>query len=66
MIQTRAYLKSIRLSPIKAGLVADAVRGKHVQEALDFLTFSKKMPLPLLRSSLSQPLLMQSIMTKLI
>ena len=27
MIQTRAYLKSIRLSPIKAGLVADAVRG---------------------------------------
>ena len=42
MIQTRAYLKSIRLSPIKAGLVADAIRGKHVQEALDFLTFSKK------------------------
>jgi len=42
MTQTRAYLKSIRLSPIKAGLVADAVRGKHVQEALDFLTFSKK------------------------
>jgi large subunit ribosomal protein L22 len=42
MIQTRAYLKSIRLSPIKAGLVANAVRGKHVQEALDFLTFSKK------------------------
>jgi large subunit ribosomal protein L22 len=42
MIQTRAYLKSIRLSPIKAGLVADAVRGKHVQEALYFLNFRKK------------------------
>ena len=37
-----AYLKGTRLSPQKAGLVADVIRGKTIQEAMDFLSFSKK------------------------
>ena len=39
---TRAYLKGARLSPQKAGLVANAIRGKSVQEAMDFLVFNKQ------------------------
>ena len=41
-METRAYLKGTRLSPQKAGLVADVIRGKNVDEALSFLEFSKK------------------------
>ena len=41
-METRAYLKGTRLSPQKAGLVADVIRGKSIQEAMDFLSFSKK------------------------
>ena len=41
-METRAYLKGTRLSPQKAGLVADVIRGKTIQEAMDFLAFSKK------------------------
>ena len=40
-METRAYLKGTRLSPQKAGLVANAIRGKTVQEAMDFLVFNK-------------------------
>ena len=39
---TRAYLKGTRLSPQKAGLVANAIRGKSVQDAMDFLGFNKQ------------------------
>ena len=39
---TRAYLKGTRLSPQKAALVADQIRGKKVEEALDFLIFNKQ------------------------
>ena len=42
MIEVRAYLKGARLSPQKAGLVADQVRGLDVEKALDVLSFSKK------------------------
>jgi large subunit ribosomal protein L22 len=52
-METRAYLKGTRLSPQKAGLVANAVRGKSVQDAMDFLIFN-------------QLLLMLRIMKKLI
>ena len=31
-----------RLSPQKAGLVANAIRGKSVQDAMDFLVFNKQ------------------------
>ena len=41
-METRAYLKGTRLSPQKAGLVANAVRGKSVHEAMDVLSFSKQ------------------------
>ena len=41
-METRAYLKGTRLSPQKAGLVANAVRGKSVQDAMDFLIFNKQ------------------------
>ena len=41
-METRAYLKGTRLSPQKAGLVANAIRGKSVQEAMDFLIFNKQ------------------------
>ena len=42
IMETRAYLKGTRLSPQKAGLVADVIRGKTIQDAMDFLSFSKK------------------------
>ena len=41
-MEVRAYLKGERLSPQKAGLVADQVRGLDVEKALDVLSFSKK------------------------
>ena len=41
-MDTRAYLKGTRLSPQKAGLVANAIRGKSVQDAMDFLVFNKQ------------------------
>ena len=41
-MDTRAYLKGSRLSPQKAGLVANEIRGKSVQDAMDFLTFKQK------------------------
>ena len=41
-METRAYLKGTRLSPQKAALVADQIRGKSVDAALDFLVFNKQ------------------------
>ena len=41
-METRAYLKGTRLSPQKAALVADQIRGKKVDEAIDFLIFNKQ------------------------
>ena len=41
-MDTRAYLKGTRLSPQKAGLVANAIRGKSVQDGMDFLVFNKQ------------------------
>ena len=41
-METRAYLKGTRLSPQKAALIADQIRGKKVDEALDFLIFNKQ------------------------
>ena len=38
-METRAYLKGTRLSPQKAALVADQIRGKSVDEAMDFFLF---------------------------
>ena len=42
MMQVSATAKRLSLSPQKARLVVDQVRGKQVAEALDILTFSTK------------------------
>ncbi len=41
-IETAARLKMARISPQKARLVADQVRGLEVEKALEVLTFSPK------------------------
>ncbi len=41
-MEVQARLKGARISAQKARLVADQVRGKGVEEALDVLTFSNK------------------------
>ena len=41
-MDTRAYLKGTRLSPQKAALVADQIRGKRVDQAMDFLIYDKQ------------------------
>lgn len=41
-MEVSAKLKGARLSPQKARLVADQIRGKHVEEAIDLLAFSNK------------------------
>ena len=40
--EVSAILKGVRISPQKARLVADLVRGKKVDNALNILTFSPK------------------------
>ena len=42
MNEVQARLKGARLSAQKARLVADQIRGKHVEEALNTLSFSTK------------------------
>jgi len=42
MMEVSARLKGARLSAQKARLVADQIRGKGVEEALDLLAFSPK------------------------
>ena len=44
----KCNLKSIRVSPRKARLVADLVRGKNVQDALDCLKFNNKRSAPII------------------
>ena len=41
-MQSKAVLRLARVSPQKARLVADLVRGKDVSEAIEMLQFSKK------------------------
>ncbi|NKI19189.1 50S ribosomal protein L22 [Spongiibacter sp. KMU-166] len=41
-MEVAAHLKGARISAQKARLVADQIRGKGVEEALDLLTFSSK------------------------
>ncbi len=40
--ETKATLRGVRLSPQKGRLVADLVRGKSVDQALNLLAFSPK------------------------
>jgi large subunit ribosomal protein L22 len=41
-MQTQAILRGVRLSAQKGRLVADMIRGKPVEQALNILTFSPK------------------------
>src|SRR5882672_3998824 len=51
-MQTQSVLKFVKLSPQKARLVADLVRGKPVDEALNILKFSNKRAARLLKKVL--------------
>lgn len=52
--QSSAYQKFIHTSPRKLRLVADAIRGKNVVEAADFLKFSSKFASQTMAKILSQ------------
>jgi len=41
-MEVRAKLRFVRISPRKAQLVADLIRGKGSEEAVNILTFTKK------------------------
>ena len=41
-MEVKAKLKFVRMAPRKAHLVADLIRGKGSEEALNILTFTKK------------------------
>lgn len=41
-MEVRAMLRFVRISPRKARLVADLIRGKKSEEALNILTFTKR------------------------
>ncbi len=51
-MQTHAVLKFVRLSPQKGRLVADLVRGKKVDEAINTLKFSNQRAAALIRKVL--------------
>jgi large subunit ribosomal protein L22 len=42
MMETKATLRGVRLSAQKGRLIADMIRGKKVDQALDVLTFTPK------------------------
>lgn len=52
-MQVSATLRGARISAQKARLVADLVRGKGVEEALDILTFSPKKAAKVVKKLLS-------------
>ena len=47
-METVAVAKYIRMSPQKIRLVADLIRGKRVEEALNILSFTPKASAPLI------------------
>jgi large subunit ribosomal protein L22 len=52
-MEAAAYLKGARISAQKARLVADQVRGKGVEEALNLLSFSPKKAAHLIKKVLN-------------
>ncbi|MDR0273757.1 MAG: 50S ribosomal protein L22 [Burkholderiaceae bacterium] len=51
-MQTRAVLRGVRLSADKGRLVADLIRGKKVDQALNILNFTRKKAAPIVRKAL--------------
>jgi len=60
-MEVAAKLRSARLSPQKARLVADQIRGKGAEEALDILAFSSKKGAGLIKIVCQQFLLMRAL-----
>ncbi len=52
-METKAVLRHARISPQKARLVADQVRGVPVEKALNILTFSNKKAAELIKKLLN-------------
>ncbi len=52
-MQSIAKLRYTKLSPQKGRLVADQIRGLHVEEAIELLTFSKKKGASLMKKVLN-------------
>jgi large subunit ribosomal protein L22 len=48
-MESRAVLRSVRMSAQKARLVANLVRGRDVSEAVEMLTFTPKKSAPLVK-----------------
>ncbi|MFA9459645.1 50S ribosomal protein L22 [Thiohalorhabdus methylotrophus] len=51
-LEARAITRSVRLSPRKTRLVVDQIRGKPVEQALEFLTFERRKPAHYVRKTL--------------
>ncbi|HEY5673493.1 MAG TPA: 50S ribosomal protein L22 [Malonomonas sp.] len=47
-MESQAKLRNVRLSPRKARLVVDLVRGKKIQDAMNILQFSPQKTAPIL------------------
>ena len=52
MTEVKASLRSARVSSQKARLVADQIRGKQVEEALDILSFDLQKSAPIIKKVL--------------
>src|SRR5690606_28264043 len=52
MMESKAVLRFARVSPQKARLVADLVRGRDVAEAIEVLTFTDKKSAPMIKKLL--------------
>lgn len=52
-MEARAIAKTLRVSPIKARLVVDLIRGKNVNDALDILNNMNKKPARLTKKFLN-------------
>ncbi|GIX24048.1 MULTISPECIES: 50S ribosomal protein L22 [Caldimonas] len=51
-METRAIVRGVRLSVDKGRLVADMIRGKKVDQALDILTFTRKKAAGIIKKAL--------------
>lgn len=48
-MESTASLRNVRLSPRKAKLVADLVRGRDVDQAIEMLSFTRKRSAPIIK-----------------
>lgn len=51
-VETRAVVRGVRLSADKGRLVADMIRGKKVDQALNILTFTQKKAAGIIKKAL--------------